>query len=122
MDIQERTVYTKYGYLVPKHSKIPRKQFHELFLEYVKHPEHKAMLMKKVVFLSDREFFKAPCRDHALYFDPLSVANAEEVISKWYFETHQANQLEHIEAAHQFITSKKWSIAKAKSYMNIILK
>lgn len=52
MDIQEKAVYTKYGYLVPKHSKIPRKQFHELFLEYVKHPEHKAMLMKKVKDLS----------------------------------------------------------------------
>jgi hypothetical protein len=52
MDIQERTVYTKYGYLVPKNSKISKKQFHELFLEYVKHPEHKDMLMKKVKELS----------------------------------------------------------------------
>jgi hypothetical protein len=83
---------------------------------------YEAMLMKKVVFLSDREFFKATCRGHALYFDPLSLANAEEVMSKWYFETRQSDQLKYIEAAHQFITSKKWSIAKAKSYMKIILK
>lgn len=82
---------------------------------------YEAMLMKKIVFLSDRDFFIAPCCDHALYFDPLSVENAEEVISKWYFETRQSEQLEHIEAAYQFITSKKWSIDKAKLYMKIIL-
>ena len=81
---------------------------------------YEAMLMKKVVFLSDREFFKASCFNHAVYFDPLSVESAEKALSKWYFETHQSVQLEHIEAAHQFITGKKWSIAKAKSYMNII--
>jgi hypothetical protein len=52
MDIQERTVYTKYGYLVPKHSKISKKQFHELFQEYVKHPENKAKLIKNVRELS----------------------------------------------------------------------
>jgi glycosyltransferase involved in cell wall biosynthesis len=82
---------------------------------------YEAMLMKKIIFLSDRDFFKAPCSGHAIYFDPLSVVNAEEVISKWYFETRQPDQLQHIEAAHQFIASKKWSIAKAKSYMKIIL-
>ncbi len=82
---------------------------------------YEAMLMKKIVFLSDRDFFIAPCRDYALYFDPLSVESAEEVISKWYFETRQSEQLEHIEAAHKFITSKKWSIDKAKLYIKIIL-
>jgi hypothetical protein len=82
---------------------------------------YEAMLMKKVVFLSDREFFKAPCFNHAVYFDPISVESAEKALSKWYFETHQSDQLEHIEAAHQFITSKKWSIDKAKLYMKIIL-
>lgn len=81
---------------------------------------YEAMLMKKVVFLSDREFFKASCRDHALFFDPLSVANAEKVISKWYFDTRQSDQLEHIDAAYQFIADNKCSIAKAKSYMKII--
>jgi glycosyltransferase involved in cell wall biosynthesis len=83
---------------------------------------YEAMLMKKVVFLSDREFFKDPCRDHALYFDPLSVVNAEKLMSKWYFDTHQSDQLEHIDAAHQFIVIKDWSISKAKTYMKIILK
>jgi glycosyltransferase involved in cell wall biosynthesis len=82
---------------------------------------YEAMLMKKIIFLSDREFFKVPCGGHAYYFDPLSVANAKKVILKWYFETRQSDQLAHIEAAHQFVTSKKWSIAKAKSYMKIIL-
>ena len=82
---------------------------------------YEAMLMKKVIFLSDREFFKASCLNHAIYFDPLSVANAEEVISKWYFKTHQSDQSGHIEAAHQFIISKKWSIAKAESYLKLVL-
>jgi hypothetical protein len=52
MDIQENTLYTKYGYLVPKHSKISKKQFHEIFQEYVKHPEYKTKLIKNVRELS----------------------------------------------------------------------
>jgi glycosyltransferase involved in cell wall biosynthesis len=82
---------------------------------------YEAMLMKKIVFLSDRDFFKAPCRDHALYFDPLSVESAEEVISKWYFDACQSKKIDHINDAHKFVTNKSWSVTKANSYMSLIL-
>jgi DNA-directed RNA polymerase subunit H (RpoH/RPB5) len=52
MDIQENTIYTKYQYLVPKHSKISKKEFHEIFQEYVKHPERQTNLMNKLKKLS----------------------------------------------------------------------
>lgn len=47
MNIQENTVYTKYLYMAPKHGRLSRKQIHKLFQEYEKHPERKAMLIKK---------------------------------------------------------------------------
>ena len=47
MNIQENTVYTKYLYMAPKNGRLTRKQFHKLFQEYEKHPERKAMLIKR---------------------------------------------------------------------------
>jgi hypothetical protein len=58
MDIQENTIYTKYSYLVPKNSKIPKKQFHELFQEYVKNPERKSELIKKLKTVSIKKGMK----------------------------------------------------------------
>jgi hypothetical protein len=59
MDIQEKTIYTKYSYLVPKNSKISKKQFHELFQDYVKHPERKSELIKKLKTLSIKKGMKS---------------------------------------------------------------
>ena len=55
MDIQESTVYTKYTYLAPKGSRIPKKQFHALFEQYVKHPELKEKLIQKLRELSIKQ-------------------------------------------------------------------
>lgn len=82
---------------------------------------YEAMLMKKVVFLSDREFFRVQCLNHAIYFDPLSVENALKVLISWYFDKCQSMNVLHIEAAHQFITSRSQSITKSKSFMKLIL-
>lgn len=82
---------------------------------------YEAMLMKKIVFTSDREFFRSSCLNHALYFEPLSVKSAQNVLLKWYFGTPQSNQSVHINAAHEFVMRKKRSITKAKSYLKIIL-
>ena len=48
MDIQEKAIYTKYFYLAPKNSRITKKQFHGLFQEYLKYPNRKAKLLKKL--------------------------------------------------------------------------
>lgn len=52
MDIQENTIYTKYTYLVPKKSRISKKQFRMMFQEYVKNPQRKKGLLKKLRELS----------------------------------------------------------------------
>lgn len=40
-----------------------------------------AMVMKKILFASDRDFNRDVCGDNAHYFDPLSIDSAAEVIS-----------------------------------------
>ena len=52
MNIQESAIWTKYLYLVPKHRRISRKRFHALYEEYVKHPERKEQLLRKLRALS----------------------------------------------------------------------
>jgi hypothetical protein len=52
MDVQESTVYTKYIYLAPKGSRVPKKVFHALFEQYVKHPELKEKLIQKLRLLA----------------------------------------------------------------------
>ena len=52
MNIQESAVWIKYLYLAPKGRRISRKKFHELYEEYVKHPERKEMLIRKLRKLS----------------------------------------------------------------------
>ena len=52
MNIQENTLYTKYGYLAPKHGKITKKQFHKIYQEYEQHPERKAKLIKRLKVMS----------------------------------------------------------------------
>jgi hypothetical protein len=51
-EIQESAIWTKYIYLAPKHRRISRKRFHELYEEYVKHPERKEKLLRKLRALS----------------------------------------------------------------------
>jgi hypothetical protein len=58
MNVQESTIYTKYIYLAPKGSRIPKKKFHELFEIYVKHPELKDKLIKKLRRLSIEQGLK----------------------------------------------------------------
>ena len=82
---------------------------------------YEAMLMKRVIFLSDREFFKESCDSHAFYFDPLSIDQAEKVLSDWFFDTCQSKRVSHINAAHEFVINKSWSVTKANSYMNLLL-
>ena len=48
MDIQESTIYTKYIYLAPKGSRVSKKVFHNLYEQYVKHPELKEKLIQKL--------------------------------------------------------------------------
>jgi hypothetical protein len=52
MSIQESAIWTKYEMLVPKEKKISKKVFHQLFEEYVKHPDKKDALLKKLRYLS----------------------------------------------------------------------
>jgi glycosyltransferase involved in cell wall biosynthesis len=82
---------------------------------------YEAMLMKKVMFLSDRDFFTRPCLDHAIYFDPLSVDSAVKALSKWYFDKSDSYNIHHIDAAHRFIVNGNRSIDKAKSYIKLLL-
>lgn len=81
---------------------------------------YEAMLMKKVVFLSDRDFFTRPCLSHAIYFDPLLVESAVKALAQWYFDKGESIKHEHLDAAHKFIASKNQSIAKAKLYVKLI--
>ena len=82
---------------------------------------YEAMLMKKVIFLSDRDFFTRSCYGHAIYFDPLSVDNAVKALSKWYIDKSDYNNIYHIDAAHRFIVNGNRSIDKAKSYIKLLL-
>ena len=61
MSIQESAIWTKYEMLVPKEKKISKKVFLQLFEEYVKHPDKKDSLLKKLRYLSmqkGREYAK----------------------------------------------------------------
>jgi len=81
---------------------------------------YEAMLMRKVVFLSDREFFKTACLGHALYFDPLSVTDGLRLLVKWYLKERQSVKFRHIDAAFRFIFNKNQSISKASLYIKLI--
>lgn len=83
---------------------------------------YESMLMKKVIFLSDRDFFKQYCLGHALYFNPLLVQSAANALSQWYFEKSELSKSSHIDAAHKFILNQQKSIKKTELYRKLILR
>jgi glycosyltransferase involved in cell wall biosynthesis len=81
---------------------------------------YEAMLMKKVVFLSDREFFKSVCQDNAIYFDPNSVDSAIKTLVEWNFKREKYLKYNHLETAFKFVINKSHSKSKSISYFNLI--
>ncbi len=79
-----------------------------------------AMLMKKIIFLSDRSFFREVCLNHAVYFDPLSVNNAISMLENFFLKEGGLSIEEHLKSAHNFVVSKRTSDSKAKSYIRLI--
>jgi hypothetical protein len=81
---------------------------------------YESMLMNKVVFVSDRVFFKKSCFDHAIYFNPLSLNHAVSVIIDWYFDKSESIRNKHICAANKFVNSRCRSTSRAKLYTKIM--
>ncbi len=90
------------------------------FLECFSITPYESMLMKKVIFLSDRDFFRKICLDHAQYFDPTNVDDAINILKSWFFSKSEIEKKTFLENAHIFVKDKNSSINKTIQYLKII--
>lgn len=77
-----------------------------------------ALIMKKPLFASNKDFVKDVCKEHAYYFDPTDENSIADTIYK-YFNGKQKT-LDELNAAHEYV--KKFSSARdrALKYLQII--
>lgn len=81
---------------------------------------YEAMLMKKVVFLSDRDFFKKNCFSYAKYFDPLVVNSAVDLIENWFFIADNIERVRQVDYAYYYAKKQINSVEKSKRYIQIM--
>ncbi len=81
---------------------------------------YEAMLMKKVVFLSDRDFFKKNCFSYAKYFDPLTVSSAIDLIENWFFNADSIDRDKQLDLAYRYAKKQINSVEKSRRYIQII--
>lgn len=79
-----------------------------------------AMVMKKPLFASDREFVRDCCADNAIYVDPMDAKNIAEKIHGWFSSEDEAYKIRHIEKAYQHVLNLPNSRDRALAYINII--
>lgn len=77
-----------------------------------------AMVMKKPLFASDRNFVRDVCQEHAIYFDPLSAENIAYVIFS-YFNGVRKSDWE-LEKARNHALAFSNARQRAQDYLRII--
>lgn len=81
-----------------------------------------AMIMKRPLFASDRDFVRDCCADHAIYIDPLDPVDIATKINDWFSFQSKESQAQRIEQAYKHVASLPNSRDRAISYINIIKK
>lgn len=77
-----------------------------------------AMVMKKPLFASDRDFVRDVCKEYAIYFDPL---NANDIASKIaiYFNSTKYDEIQ-LQEAKEYALNFSSAENRAKKYLEII--
>lgn len=81
-----------------------------------------AMIMRRPLFASDRDFVRDCCADHAIYINPLDPIDIAKKINDWFSFQSKENQAQRIEQAYKHVASLPNSRDRAISYINIIKK
>lgn len=79
-----------------------------------------AMLMRRPLFASDRDFVRDCCGVNALYFDPLDPSAAAKKIADWFCKADDDVRESHLERAYRHVMSRPGSRDRACSYIDII--
>jgi glycosyltransferase involved in cell wall biosynthesis len=80
-----------------------------------------AMMMKRPLFASELPFIRDCCREHAHYFDPLSVESMAAAVAA-YFGLDEATRSDGLARAHAFVQGYPGPRERAASYLAIVLK
>lgn len=79
-----------------------------------------ALVMRKPLFASDRDFVRDICKQHAIYFDPLDAKDIALKILHWFESTPKFTRDEFIENAYCYVLSLSTAKDRAKRYIEII--
>lgn len=78
-----------------------------------------AMIMRKPVLASDREFVRDVCKEHAFYFDPLNAKDIASVIAKTFTNRDRIGQV--VSTAYAHVLNLPTAKNRAKRYLDLIL-
>ncbi len=78
-----------------------------------------AMIMKKPVLASDREFVRDVCKEHAFYFDPLDAKDIAGVIFRTFLNRDRISQV--VSYAYVHVSNLPTAKDRATKYLNLIL-
>ena len=81
-----------------------------------------AMIMRRPLFASDRDFVRDCCADHAIYINPLDPVDIATKINEWFSVESKDSQVRCIEQAYKHVASLPNSRDRAINYVDIIKK
>lgn len=79
-----------------------------------------SLFMNKIIFVSDRDFFKMYCQGNVKYFDPIDVDSGVEILKEWFFQTNLEKKKEFLVNSRNFAISFGNSKDKINKYIKII--
>lgn len=79
-----------------------------------------AMVMRRPLFASDREFVRDCCDAHAVYVDPLNPQVIAKAIFDWFFVISEDARQRRIDDAYVYLNSLPGSRDRAANYINIM--
>lgn len=79
-----------------------------------------AMVMKRPLFASNREFVRDSCLDNAVYFDPLDAQEAAKCIDSWFGGNDSESKNIKVNRAHKHVMSLPNNGDRATAYIDII--
>jgi glycosyltransferase involved in cell wall biosynthesis len=81
-----------------------------------------AMVMKKPLFASDRDFVKDICGKHVIYINPIDPEDIGLKIRSWYEGSDECNRYLFLENAYRHVRSLPDSKDRATGYIDLIRK
>lgn len=79
-----------------------------------------AMIMKKPLFASDRDFVRDCCGDNIIYINPIDSEDIAQKINNWFTAKSQEEREITLEKAYQHVLSLPGSFDRALAYIDII--